>query len=188
MQPTLAWLARLIGGSASFFRTAMTRRRTIILLTPLVLALVLVASLATLGAIGRARGISRVPIPTASLIESSAQDADYADSYSAVVSPALFPDTRSLDRFAFQRSTIAEETADEIMYTGESPGLVYHISYLRRREGTEARLFVSTAVHYKNWRGRLYFTVVRPGHRRLSPFMVSVMIRQALAASPGPGP
>lgn len=165
----------------------MTRRRKIILLTPFALPILVVASLVTLGAIGRARGVSRVPIPTASLIEPVAQDADYADSYSAVVSPALFPDTRTLDRFAFQRATIAGETADEIMYTGESPGLVYHISYLRRREGTATRLFVSTAVHYNNWRGRLYFTVVRPGHRQLGPFMVSVMIRRALGASSSTG-
>jgi hypothetical protein len=164
----------------------MTRRVKIILLTPIGLAIAIGASLATLGAIARARGVARGPIPTASLIEPLARDADYADSYSAVVSAALFPDTRTLDRFAFQRSALAGRTADEIMYTGGSSGLVYHISYLRRPDGGETRLFVSTTVHYRNWRGRLYFALVRPGHRQLTPFMVSVMIRQALGASPGP--
>ena len=94
--------------------------------------------------------------------------------------PAV-PLHRVLDRFAFQRGTVAGETPDEIMYSGGSSGLVYHISYLRRRERADTKLYVSTAVHYKNWRGRLYFAVVRPGHRQLSPFMVSVMIRQAVA-------
>lgn len=166
----------------------MTRRRRIVLIAPVVLAIAMGASLATLGAIGRARGVSRVPVPAASLIAPLADDADYADSYAAVVSPALFPDTRALDRFAFQRSTITGEAANEIMYTGESPGLVYHISYLQRRESSGARLFVSTAVYYQNWRGRLYFAFVRPGHRQLGPFMVSVMIRRALAANPGADP
>jgi len=166
----------------------MRRRLKVILFAPAFLAIAIGASLAIFGAIGRARGVSRVPVPSATLIESLARDADYADSYAAVVSPTLFPDTRTLDRFAFQRSTLAGETADEIMYIGESSSLVYHISYLRRREGTDARLFVSTAVHYKNWRGRLYFALVRPGHRQLGPFMVSLMIRRALASSPGAGP
>jgi Protein of unknown function (DUF2867) len=93
----------------------------------------------------------------------------------------LFPDTRALDRFAFQRSAAAGETRDGIMYRGESPSLVYHISYRKGREGTQGKLFVSTTVHYRNWRGRLYFAFVRLGHRVLTPFMVSVMIRQAKA-------
>lgn len=154
----------------------------------MVVAIGIATSLASLGAIGRARGVSRVPVPAPSLIAPFADHADYADSYAAVVSPALFPDTRALDRFAFQRSTITGEAANEIMYTGESPGLVYHISYLQRRESSGARLFVSTAVYYQNWRGRLYFAFVRPGHRQLGPFMVSVMIRRALAANSGADP
>ena len=164
----------------------MTRHLKIILLTSASLASVIGASLVTVGVVGRARGVSRVPIPSASLIEPLAQDADYADSYSAVVPAALFPDARALDRFAFQRSVLAGETPDEIMYIGESPSLIYHISYLRRRDASDTRLFVSTTVHYRNWRGRLYFALVRPGHRQLTPFMVSVMIRKALAASPDP--
>jgi len=127
--------------------------------------------------------VSRVPIPPGSLIQTVSGDADYADSYAAKVPAALFPDTRALDRFAFQRCAVAGKTRDEIMYRGESPGLVYHISYLRRDEGSGAKLFVSTAVHYKNRRGWLYFAFVRPGHRVLAPFMVSLMIRRAQAAT-----
>jgi hypothetical protein len=163
----------------------MTPRLKIILLSAALVASIIGASLVTLGVIGRMRGVSRVPIPTGSLIEPLAQDADYGDSYAAVVPAALFPDTRALDRFAFQRSVLAGETADEIIYIGESPNLIYHISYLRRRDASDTRLFVSTTVDYRNWRGRLYFALVRPGHRQLTPFMVSVMIRKALAANPG---
>ena len=112
-----------------------------------------------------------------------AADADYSDSYVVTVPAGLFADTRALDRFAFQRSAVAGETADEILYEGGSSGLVYHISYLRRHEGSETKLYVSTTVHYRNWRGWLYFTLVRPGHRELTPFMVSVMIRQAAASA-----
>lgn len=49
------------------------------------------------------------------------------------------------------------------------------------RQSRQGKIFVSTTVHYRNWRGRLYFAFVRPGHRVLTPFMVSVMIRQAKA-------
>jgi len=148
-----------------------------------VLVLAVGAGLVTVGTIGRSRGVSRVPVPSGSMIEKLATDADYADSYVATVPGTLFPDTRALDRFAFQRSTVAGETPDEIMYRGESSGLVYRISYLRRRESAGTKLYVSTTVHYRNWRGWLYFALVRPGHRELAPFMVSVMIRQAAAAA-----
>lgn len=136
-------------------------------------------ALVTLGAISGKRGVSRVPVPSGSLIETLAREADYFDSYVATVPAMLFPDTRALDRYAFQRCKVAGETGDEIMYTGESPGLVYHISYLRRPQGSDTKLFVSTTVRYQTWRGRLYFTFVRLVHRVLAPFMVSVMIRQA---------
>ncbi|MGH7503446.1 MAG: DUF2867 domain-containing protein [Longimicrobiales bacterium] len=144
-----------------------------------VVVLLIVAGLLTLETVGRSRGVSRVAVPSSSMIEKLATDADYADSYMWTVPAALFPDTRALDRFAFQRSAVAGETSDEIMYMGGSSGHVYHISYLRRREDAETKLHVSTTVHYKNWSGWLYFTMVRPGHRRLTPYMVSVMIRQA---------
>ncbi len=146
-------------------------------------ALAIGAGLMTLGTIGRSRAVSRVPVPSASMIEKFAANADYADSYAATVPATLFPNTRALDRFAFQRSIVAGETPEEIMYRGESSGLVYHLSYLTRREGADMKLYVSTTVNYKNWRGRLYFAFVRPGHRQLTPFMVSVMIRQAAAAA-----
>ncbi len=144
-----------------------------------VVSLAVGAGLMTLGSIGRSRGVSRVPVPPGSMIEKLAKDADYADSYAASVPDMLFPDSRMLDRYAFQRGTVAGQTTDEIMYAGGSSGLVYHISYLRRRERADTRLYVSTIVHYMNWRGRLYFAVVRFGHRELVPYMVSVMIRQA---------
>ncbi len=140
-------------------------------------------SLLILGVIGRSRGVSRVGLPSGSLIERLAGDADYADSYAATIPAGLFPDSRALDRFAFQRCDVAGETPGEIMYRGESAGLVYHVSYLRRQEGAESKLYVSTTVHYKNWRGPAYFTFVRPAHQQLAPFMVSVMIRQAAAAA-----
>jgi hypothetical protein len=123
--------------------------------------------------------VARVPIPSGSLIEKVSDAADYADSYAATVPGALFADFRTLARFAFQRGTLAGETTEEVMYTGCSPGLVYHVSYLRRNDGGETKLFVSTAVRYTSRQGRLYFAVVRPGHRVLTPFMVSVMIRRA---------
>jgi hypothetical protein len=159
----------------------MKLRPRLVLIGVTVVAFAIGGALTTLGAIARSRGVSRVAVPSGSLIEGLSRTADYADSYAATVPAALFPDTRALDRFAFQRSTAAGETRDEIMYVGESPALVYHISYMKGREGTQGKLFVSTTVRYKNWRGWLYFAFVRPGHRVLTPFMVSVMIRQAKA-------
>ncbi len=153
-----------------------------LLVAAVVVTLAVGAGLLTLGTIGRSRGVSRVPVPSGSLIEKLASNADYADSYAAAVPATLFPDSRTLDRYAFQRSAVAGQTPDEIMYRGESSALVYHISYLRRRERTDTMLYVSTAVHYRNWRGRLYFAVVRFGHRELAPFMVSDMIRRAATA------
>jgi hypothetical protein len=167
----------------------MKLRPKLVLIGVMVVALAIGGALIALGAVARSRGVSRVAVPPGSLIERLSRNSDYADSYAATVPAALFPDTRALDRFAFQRSTAAGETRDEILYRGESSALVYYISYMKGREGTQGKLsqgtqgtlFVSTTVHYKNWRGWLYFAFVRPGHRVLTSFMVSVMIRQAKA-------
>jgi len=106
----------------------------LVLIGVMAVAFAIGGALIALGAIARSRGVSRVAVPSGSLIERLSRDADYADSYAATVPAALFPDTRALDRFAFQRATGAGETHDEIMYRGESPTLVYHISYRKGRE------------------------------------------------------
>jgi catechol 2,3-dioxygenase-like lactoylglutathione lyase family enzyme len=64
-------------------------------------ALAIGAVLMTLGTIGRSRAASRVPVPSASMIEKLAADADSADSYAATVPATLFPNTRALDRLRF---------------------------------------------------------------------------------------
>ncbi len=170
-------------GSSSGIECTMKLRYKLPLAMALFLALAFGAALVTLGVVARKRGVSRVTVPSGSLIEKLSSDADYVDSYVASVPATLFADTRALDRYAFQRCRVAGETPDEIMYTGESTGLVYHISYLRRPEGSGTKLFVSTVVRFNDWRGWLYFAFVRPVHRVLAPFMVSVMIRQARAGA-----
>lgn len=133
----------------------------------------------TLSTIARHRGVSRVGVPPASLIEARAGDADYVDTYGASVSPMLVPDIAALEQYAFQRAILVQESDFELIYTGASPGLIYYISYHREPSDRDDRLAVTTTVHYKDWRGRLYFAVIRPFHRVLTPFMVSVMIRKA---------
>ena len=58
-------------------------------------------------------------------------------------------------------------------------GSRYHISYLLREDPQQTSVTVSTTVHYNTWRGLAYFAAVRPFHRVLVPFMVSVMIEHA---------
>jgi hypothetical protein len=64
-----------------------------------------------------------------------------------------------------------------VVYAGTSPGLDYHVSYILEGGLPASGLRVSTAVSYRNWIGRAYFAVIRPFHRRLTPFMVSRMAR-----------
>lgn len=141
------------------------------------------AGLFTLGAVARGRGVERVAVPASSLIAQRSRCADYADAYAVEIPRQLFPDTGSLAAFAFQRGRLAGETVEELMYTGESPGLTYYISYLSRTSGARSTLVVSTTVHYRRWSGRLYFGVVRPVHRVLTPFMLSQMIRKTEAGA-----
>jgi len=159
----------------------MRRRSKAPVIALVLIALVFAVALLTLAAVARERGVRSVSIPKGSLIEKYAVDADYADAYASEISESLFPNREALDRSAFLRCTIAGATDEEIVYTGESPGLVYYLSYLRGHAGSSRNLIVSTVVRYENWKGRLYFAFVRPLHRVLVPFMVSAMVRRAEA-------
>ena len=144
-----------------------------------VMAVIGLSALLTLWAVARSRGVIRVSIPGASIIETKSQSADYSDAYRMTIRSDLFRDSGSLDRFAFQKGARIGATLQEIVYTGNSPGLRYYISYLVRHVGSESNITVSTIVHYHTWKGQLYFTNIKPVHRVLTPFMVSIMVRNA---------
>lgn len=149
-----------------------------------------VFGLSSLAASARQRGVERVPVPRATLIAGTLVDADYADAYAVSVPPRLFRDAEALSQYAFQKTERAAQTENEVMYGGGSSSLTYHVSYLlTKRDASGATVTVSTTVRYENWRGRAYFTVVRPFHRVLTPYLVGRMVERATseaAVTPAP--
>ncbi len=145
-------------------------------------AIAVAFGLSSLAASARQRGVERVPVPQATLIAGTLVDADYADAYAVSVPARLFRDAAALSQYAFQKTERAAHTDDEVMYGGGSSNLTYHVSYLlTKRDGQRATVTVSTTVRYENWRGRAYFTVVKPFHRVLTPYMVGRMVERATA-------
>lgn len=160
----------------------MKRWKLFLLAGVVILAIAVVFGLSALAASARRRGVERVPVPRATLIAGTMVDADYADAYAVSVPPRLFRDAAALSQYAFQKTDRAAQTENEVMYAGGSSNLTYHVSYLlTKRDGVRATVTVSTTVRYENWRGRAYFTVVKPFHRVLAPYMVGRMVERAAA-------
>ncbi len=160
----------------------MKRWKQVLLVGIAVVAMAVGVGLVSMSAVARERGVSKVPVPQGTMIARTLVDADYSDAYAVAVPPQLFANVAELTGYAFQKAESAAETENEVMYVGGSSHLTYHISYLlTKREGARATVTVATAVHYESWRGRLYFTLVRPFHRVITPFMVGRMVERAKA-------
>jgi len=130
-----------------------------------------------LGGLGYLRGVRELRLPRTSLLATTMPEPDYLDSYHVAVRTTAFGGIEDLRTAAFQKGEEIARSRWEVVYAGSSPGLDYNVSYILEGGLPATGLRVSTAVKYRSGIGRLYFAIVRPFHRRLTPFMLSRMAR-----------
>ncbi|MCP3979681.1 MAG: DUF2867 domain-containing protein [bacterium] len=169
-----------------------SNRRTIFRIAAGILLLfVVLAALALLAT--RPVDVIEVPPPEDSLIGALGPGADYADAWLIEVPHGLFSDVEAFYRASPERPPIVERSEEEILARGSAPGLDYWVSYLLQ-DGSRGRYAIlSTRVEYRAAVGRLYFTAVRPVHRRIVPRMLQRMLthppeadREPSGAAEGP--
>ncbi len=156
------------------------------LVAGLAIAVLSVALLLTLGAMGHSRGVRVVPPPVGSLIAARAQGATYVDAYRLSVSGDELRDLDDVIAAAFQKGREVARSETEVVYQDRAPGLVFDVSYQLAPDGRRSALTMTTVVRYTSRVGRIYFALIRPIHRRGVPFMLSRMARtDGGPASPG---
>ena len=118
------------------------------------------------------RGVETVALPLGSEVARLAASADYTDAYRVALAR---PEATAEDVLGlrFDQGGEIVRTENEIVYEGTAPGLRFLASYFFEPGPTGGFVTLSTAVFYKSALGRLYFTPVGFGHRRLVPFAVS---------------
>ena len=155
----------------------MRRKHRRILQAVIATILLVIGVMLWLGAVGYVRGVRDLRLPRASLLGTTMPEPDYLDSYHVGVRTNSFDDTGDLRAAAFQKGEEIARSRWEVVYAGTSPGIDYQVSYILEGGIPATGLRVSTAVRYRNGIGRVYFAIIRPFHRRLTPFMVSRMAR-----------
>ncbi len=130
-----------------------------------------------LGGLGYWRGVREVRLPSTSLLATTMPEPDYLDSYQVAVRSTAFENISAVRAAAFRKGEEIARSRWEVVYAGSAPGLDVHVSYLLEGGLPATGLRVSTAVHFRNGIGRAYFALIRPLHRRLTPFFLSRMAR-----------
>lgn len=133
------------------------------------------AALWSLKFVASGRGVREVALPTASLVARFQTGADYADAYELRLKPEAVKNISAVIDSAFAKFAEIGRTDTEVLYTDRSPGLTFYVLYRLDSASSPTTLTMATVVHYTSLRGRLYFTLVRPFHRALVPFMLSRM-------------
>lgn len=156
----------------------MKRKHRQILLAVIAIILLVFGVMLWLGSLGYVRGVREVQLPRASLMRTTMPEPDYLDSYRAPLPTGqrTFTGLDDLRAAAFEKGEEIARSRWEVVYAGRSPGLDYQVSYILEG-GEPTGLRVSTGIEYRNWIGRVYFAIIRPFHRQLTPFMVSRMAR-----------
>ncbi|MET9212257.1 MULTISPECIES: hypothetical protein [Mycobacteriales] len=113
-----------------------------------------------------------MPIVTAApLAEAAIPDPDYADAYSVDVPPGATTDPAAWTRAIFGRNAFPEQAVSPTEHlTGKSMPMLDFVASVRVVDG---HVTLATLVRYRNPLGRLYFTIVGIGHRRLVPRMMA---------------
>jgi len=142
-----------------------------VLLTTVVVAFDVAILLAV---IARSRGVEAAAIPSTSLIETLALDADYAGGFRVPVSIEAFSSTQVLqngERFG-RGMQVSGRGPAEVVYRGRVPGLQYHVGYSLEDADGRRYLTVTTVFHYSHALGRLYGPPLRLSQWGAVPFMV----------------
>jgi len=152
----------------------MKRSLKIPLLVLLTVIVILFDLAIALGIIAASRGVEAAAIPSTSLIEAVALDANHARGFRVPVSIDAFSSTEVLSGPAFARGMqISGRGPAEVVYRGRMPGLQYHVGYSLEDADGRRYLTVTTVLHYSHGLGRLYGGLVPLGHWGAAPFLIS---------------
>jgi hypothetical protein len=136
------------------------------------------AGLVVMSYLARVDNVYVVPIPPGSLIAPTAAKADYSDAWRGELRGS-YRDIDHLIDNAFHKPVELQRDDREVLYEGAAPGLHYRISYILDTDDRPHAIVVCTAVHVLNRTGRIYWTLVRPVHRALIPYMLKRMANAA---------
>lgn len=121
-----------------------------------------------------------VPIPVPSVSSLSSLKYDYVDAYRA---PLTYNTYRSIDRVAAEAYPLgAVETyrdENELVFEGYKGGIRYFISYMLDRKTNPNTLTVITLVRLHGSKSGYLWTVLRPVHKRLAPYLLDRMAQAA---------
>jgi hypothetical protein len=141
-----------------------------------ILGLTALLGLFVMSNLARIDGVAPTAVPNESYLSSLAERADYSDAYRIPMEFNPFGKVDDVADHAFEKgSAEIRRSDDEVVYRGEAPGLHYDISYLLERRTQPATLTVCTTVRYDDRKGRIYFTLVKPIHKMLMPYLLKRM-------------
>ncbi|MEV5836286.1 DUF2867 domain-containing protein [Nocardia sp. NPDC052112] len=123
----------------------------------------------------------RVEIPErAALARSSGANWDYIDSYEVVLPPGAPTDPREWTRKIFFGKPFLDRESDEREHlTADMMAVLDFVVSVLVHDDT---VTITSLVEYRNRWGRMYFAVIRPFHRRLTPWMLARAARGFAAA------
>jgi len=150
----------------------------IVVSAAIVLFVVSALGLTVMSYLARMDNVYEVPVPPGSLIAPSAAKADYADAWRGELR-GTYRDVDHLIENAFHKPVELQRDDREVLYEGVAPGLRYRISYMLDTDDQPQAIVVCTAVHILSRTGRIYWTVIRPVHRALIPYMLKRMANAA---------
>jgi hypothetical protein len=144
----------------------------------IVLVIVAALGLTVMSYLARMDNVYEVPVPPESLIAPSAAGADYADAWRGELRGS-YRDIEHVAANAFHTPVEIQRDDREVLYEGAAPGLRYRISYILDHESRPHGIVVCTTVNVLSRTGRVYWTLVRPIHRALVPYLLKRMVDSA---------
>jgi hypothetical protein len=121
-----------------------------------------------------------IPVPSYSYVANHVLEPDYLDCYRA---PLEFTTYINIERVIEHAPHKGEKEVyrdeKEVVYEGHAVGLQYFRSYILDRGTVPATLSIVTAVKIEEKKGRHFWRLIRPIHKRLAPFMLDRMAQSA---------
>lgn len=128
------------------------------------------------------RDVTEIAIPAGSSIARTLPRAHYADAYRAEIPRGVEMTIEDFYAVAVEKPPIVFRDSTEVHGTARMSFLDYDVSYLILSFGERRAAVMATTARFHDWKGRLYFYVVRPVHRIVLPWLTSWMMKKALAA------
>jgi hypothetical protein len=152
----------------------------VVVVTLVVIAITALIGLIIMAGVAGTHGVERVDIPANSYLADSVSSADYADAYRIPMEFVAYREIHQvIQNAAFKGDDEVHRSETEVVYEGTAPGLRYHVAYILNREQVTPTLAMVTTVRILNREGRYFWTLVRPIHRCLAPYMLDRLASRA---------